>query len=131
MAASQKWDSFFNNWPASMPRNGVLQTVLNEAMPFKDFWLKDGMLLIERVTPDAMGARFVLMSFEVVSLVKFTNPLNAAEIAQAGFLAEVPKKQPQRQAQAKVAKVAQAVTAQPVAAPPARVQPAGAKPAGV
>ncbi len=94
MAASQKWDSLFNNWPASLPRCGVMQTVLNETMPFKDFWLKDGLLLIERVTPDAMGARFVLLSFEVISLVKFTNPLNAAEIAAAGFLAEIPSKQP-------------------------------------
>ncbi len=98
MAAAQKWDAFFNNWPASIPRKGVLQTGLNETMPFKDFWLKEGMLLIERVTPDAMGARFVLLSFEAVNLVKFTNPLNAAEIAAAGFVAELPKREPQKTA---------------------------------
>ena len=99
MAASQSWNSFFSNWPVSMPRKGVLQTVLNESMPFKDFWLKDSLLLVERVTPDAMGARFVLLSFEVISVVKLTNPLKAAEIAEAGFMANLPKRQPQRQAQ--------------------------------
>ena len=64
-------------------------TDLNETMPFKDFWLRDEMLLIERVTPDAMGARFVLLSFEMINTVKFTNPLSATEIADAGFSAEV------------------------------------------
>ena len=99
MAASQKWELFFCNWPSSMPRKGVLQSVLNEAIPFKDFWLKDGMLLVERVTPDAMGARFVLLSFEVVNLLKLTNPLNAAEIAEAGFVVDLPKSKPKRQPQ--------------------------------
>ena len=95
MTASQKWDAFFSNWPTSLARKGLLQTVLNEAMPFKDYWIKDGMLLIERVTPDAMGARFVLLSFEVISLVKFTDPLSAADIAGAGFQAKVASGQPQ------------------------------------
>ncbi len=99
MAAPQYWDSFFNNWPASLPRQGLLQTVLNETMPFKDFWLKEGMLLIERVTPDAQGARFVLLAFDVISVMKFTNPLKAAEISAAGFSAELPRKRPQRQPQ--------------------------------
>jgi hypothetical protein len=95
MAASQQWDSFFSNWPASLPRSGVLLTNLNETMPFKDFWLKDGMLLVERTTPDAMGARFVLLSFEMLNVLKFTNPFSAAEIAEAGFRAEIQQRQPQ------------------------------------
>ena len=99
MVAAQQWDSFFSNWPTSLPRSGVLLTNLNETMPFKDFWLKEGMLLIERQTPDAMGARFVLLSFDVLNVVKFTNPLTAAEIAEAGFRAEVPQRQAQRQPQ--------------------------------
>jgi len=85
MAASQNWESFFSNWPESLPRKGVLQTVLNEQMPFRNYWLKDGMLLLERVTPDAMGARFVLLSFDAISLVKFTDPLTNAIIDEAGF----------------------------------------------
>ena len=95
MTASQTWDTFFSNWPKALPRKGVLQTVLNEAMPFKDFWLKDGMVLIERVTPDAMGARFVLLSFEVINLVKFIEPLTAGIIADAGFQANITSREPQ------------------------------------
>ncbi len=94
MAAPQDWYSFFCEWPAGLPRAGVLVTSLNETMPFRNFWLKDEMLLVERQTPDAMGARFVLLSFEVINVVKFTNPLSEAEIAGAGFQAEVATRQP-------------------------------------
>lgn len=95
MAATQDWSSFFNNWPANLARKGVLQTTLNEQMPFKNFWLQDELLLFERVAPDAMGARFVLVSFEVVNLVKFTDPLTASEIASAGFQEKQGERQPQ------------------------------------
>ena len=87
MAANQDWYSFFCNWPAALPRAGVLVTSLNEAMPFRNFWIKDEMLLVERQTPDAMGARFVLLTFEVINVVKFTNPLSADDISGAGFQA--------------------------------------------
>jgi len=96
MNSAQGWYSFFCNWPASLARKGVLQTVLLETMQFKNFWLKDNMILLERIAPDAAGARFVLLNFDVINLVKFTEPLNAAAIAKAGFHAEAPKKkQPQ------------------------------------
>lgn len=95
MAAPQNWEHFFGNWPEVLHRRGVLQTTLSETLPFKEFFLKDGMLLLERTTPDAMGARFVLLSFETIFAVKFTDPLRAPEIAKAGFLTELPKQQPQ------------------------------------
>ena len=95
MTSAQSWNSFFSNWPTSLARKGVLQTVLQETMQFKNFWLKDGMVLLERIAPDATGARFVLLCFDVINLVKFTEPLTAEAIAQAGFLNELPKRQPQ------------------------------------
>lgn len=94
VSGSNDWFSFFCNWPAALPRAGVLVTSLNETMPFRDFWIKDEMLLIERTTPDAMGARFVLLTFGVINVVKFTNPLSAADISGAGFQADVASRQP-------------------------------------
>lgn len=92
MTSRQDWFSIFSNWPAALPRKGVLVTSLNETIAFKDFWLKDELLLVERIAPDAMGARFVVLNYEVINLVKFTNPLSAAEIASAGFTAELTRK---------------------------------------
>ena len=86
MNPSEHWKSFFTNWPADFPRNCVLVTTLHEAMPFKNFWLKNDMLLLERTVPDATGGRFLLLGFEVIHLVKFINPLTEATIIESGFV---------------------------------------------
>ncbi|MEM8946526.1 MAG: hypothetical protein AAGD11_15240 [Planctomycetota bacterium] len=117
MTSRQDWYSLFSRWPASLPRKGVLVTSLNETIIFKDFWLKDELLLVERLTPDSMGARFVILNFEVINVVKFTNPLTAQEIASAGFSAEVVRRQAET-VKAATPIVATAVTAAPTAGTP-------------
>lgn len=95
MAATQSWNTFFCNWPTSLPRRGVLVSDLNETMPFRNFYIHDDMLLIERTTPDAMGARFVLLNFAMVNTVKFTDPLNAENLHGAGFCENPTLSEPQ------------------------------------
>ena len=87
MIPSEKWKSFFTDWPVNFPRNGVLVTTLNEAMPFRNFWLKNDMLLLERTVPDATGGRFLILGFEVINLVKFIKPLSETTITESGFVA--------------------------------------------
>ena len=87
MIPSETWKSFFTDWPANFPRNGVLVSTLNEAIPFRNFWLKNDLLLLERTVPDATGGRFSLLGFEVINLVKFINPLTEATITESGFVA--------------------------------------------
>ena len=85
MTPAENWKSFFIDWPESFPRSGVLLTTLNETIPFRNFWLKGDLLLFERTVPDALGGRFMLLGFEIVNSVKFTNPLTDDCINQAGF----------------------------------------------
>lgn len=92
MNSAQCWNKFFCNWPSSLARKGVIQTVLNETMQFKNFWLQEGMVLFERIAPDATGARFVLVGFDVINLVKFVDPLTEKDIADAGFHKQLPKR---------------------------------------
>jgi len=87
MVTSAIWKLYFTNWPAGLPRGGVLVTSHNEAIPFRKFWLKDELLLLERTAPDANGGRFLLLGFDLIDSVKFTNPLSEATIAEAGFVA--------------------------------------------
>ncbi len=87
MTPTENWKSFFTDWPADFPRNCVLVTTLNEAIPFRNFLLKNDMLLLERTVPDATGGRFLLLGFEVINLVKFINPLSEATITESGFVA--------------------------------------------
>ncbi|TWT86880.1 hypothetical protein Mal64_37100 [Pseudobythopirellula maris] len=58
---------------------------LNEAMPFKAFMLAGDMLLLERTNPDTLGARYLLLPFCEVSLVKFIDPMNQQTLEKAGF----------------------------------------------
>ena len=87
MSTSQNWQSFFSQWPEKIAQQGLVITSLNDSIPFKKFWLKGSLLLLERKNPDALGGRFVLLGFDVISTVKFTNPLNESVLAEAGFTA--------------------------------------------
>jgi len=85
MTSAENWKSFFTDWPADFPRNGIVITTLNEAIPFRSFWLKQDMLLLERNNPDAMGGRFLILGFDAISSVKFVSPLTEAAIDGSGF----------------------------------------------
>jgi hypothetical protein len=89
MSSSQSWSTFFTQWPNGIARHGIIITTLNDSIPFKSFWIKDGLLLLERNNPDALGGRFVLLGFEAISTVKFTDPLRESVITEAGFVATV------------------------------------------
>jgi hypothetical protein len=91
MASHSVWSSFFSNWPTGIPHRGVLVNTLNEAMPFKNFLVKDEMLLLERTNVDPLGARFILLSFDAINSVKLIDPLKESVFAAAGFLGKFEK----------------------------------------
>jgi hypothetical protein len=47
--------------------------------------VRDDMLLVERTNPDAMGARYILLSFDAINNVKFTDPLKESVFTGAGY----------------------------------------------
>lgn len=83
------WREFFLNWPATLSRRGVVVSTLNEATPFKSFFTKGEMLLLERTNPDAMGGRFVLLSYDAIHMVKFADPFKESVITGAGFVGKL------------------------------------------
>ena len=85
MSTNQAWKSVFSDWPEAIPRRGIVVSSLNEAMPFKGFLVKDDTLLLERTNPDAMGARYILLSFDAINNVKFTDPLKESVFTGAGY----------------------------------------------
>jgi hypothetical protein len=91
MNASDTWKAMFHNWPASLPRRGILVTSLNESTPFKGFMVKDDLVLLERNNPDSLGGRFALVGFDAISTVKFTDPLREAVFTTAGFTGKLAK----------------------------------------
>lgn len=83
------WRDLFLNWPASLPRRGVVLSTLNESTPFKSFLTRDQMVLLERTNPDPLGTRFVLLSFDAIYAVKFTEPLKESTFTSSGFVGKL------------------------------------------
>jgi hypothetical protein len=89
MASEQTWKHVFMNWPAGIPRRGVMLTTLNETTPFKSFMIKDDLLLLERTNPDPLGSRFVLLGYDAINSVKLVDPLKESVFTAAGFLGKL------------------------------------------
>jgi hypothetical protein len=85
------WREVFEKWPTGIPKRGVLVSTLNEVTPFKSFMTKDNILLLERTNPDPLGARFLMIGYDCIHLVKITEPLGEAVFAGAGFIGHLTK----------------------------------------
>lgn len=85
MNSGEHWRAIFENWPESIPREGLLVSVFQEHIPFTNFLISGGVLLIDRDKPDSYGARKVMIAYEAISAVKFTNTLELARYQALGF----------------------------------------------
>jgi hypothetical protein len=75
----------FENWPASVPRRGLVITIFNESIPFVSYMMSGGILLLERDRPDTMGARKVMIAYDAISAVKITDVVELANFQALGF----------------------------------------------
>lgn len=79
------WKDFLRNWPDELPRRGLLITTFDEQISFADFLTNENFLLIQRVTPDAMGARTVVLCFDKVAALKITEVIKPKTFRAIGF----------------------------------------------
>ncbi len=84
-ANSSYWCEFFTRWPAELPRRGLLVTSFNEQIMFATFSPSSHVLLLERQTPDSLGARTVVVPYEQISAVKFTDVVKTRLFKSLGF----------------------------------------------
>jgi len=85
------WRDLFMNWPAGIPRRGIIVSTLNEPIPFKSFLLKGETLLLERAIPDPMGTRFLVLAFDAIHLLKLTDPIKESVLNEAGYVGQLAK----------------------------------------
>ena len=90
--AGSAWKACFCNWPAELARRGVLVTSYDEQIPFDGFLTSPDLLLIERRTPDTMGARQVLIAYQAVVAIKITDVVKTKAFGPLGFEDTGPKK---------------------------------------
>ena len=89
MANTAQWQQAFLKWPASIPKRGIVTTVLNEHIPFKGFMTTDKLLLLERQNPDSLGARFIVLEYAAINALKYIDPLKAENFAELGFVGKL------------------------------------------
>jgi hypothetical protein len=90
--AAETWRECFSKWPSELARRGVLVTAFGEQIPFDSFAASPNLLLVERRTPDTMGGRTVLISYQSIAAVKITDVVNVKAFAPLGFTPAPPKK---------------------------------------
>jgi hypothetical protein len=82
----------FCEWPDGMPRRGVLITSLDDQIPFSGFLTHEGILLIERKTPDTMGSRIAIVPYENIAGIKLTDVVDPKVFKNLGFAGALERK---------------------------------------
>lgn len=85
MDSADSWRQLFCEWPESMPRQGIIVTSFAEPIPFVNFLVSGGVLLVERDRPDGAGARKVMIGFGAIAAVKSTSPMDLDQYKVMGF----------------------------------------------
>lgn len=85
MDPNESWRSLFENWPESIPREGLVVTSFQETIPFINFLVSGNAVLLERDRPDGIGARKVILAYQAIQAVKLTSPLELARFQVMGF----------------------------------------------
>jgi hypothetical protein len=89
MESGTTWERFFRNWPKDVPTRGFVVTSFDEQIPFDGFLSNEGMVLLERKTPDNLGARKVLLAYENIVAVKFADVIKSKAFEGAGFCGKI------------------------------------------
>lgn len=79
------WRSLFENWPETIPREGIVVTRFQESIPFVSFLISGSIVLLERDRPDGSGARKVMLAYDSISALKITSPIEMARFQVMGF----------------------------------------------
>ena len=90
MDQAAAWREYFLNWPKELPRRGVLVTNFDEQVPFDGFMTTSDLLLLERRTPDTIGARKLILPYGNILAIKLTEVVKAKLMATAGFVGDLP-----------------------------------------
>lgn len=81
------WRMLFESWPASIERKGMILSKQNENIPFTNYLVSNSLLLLDRGTPDAHGARKVVLSMDQIAALKLAGAQPMNEFMAMGFQA--------------------------------------------
>ena len=73
MDGDNSWRTLFENWPKAIAKVGVLITAFGDTVPFNNFMVNEGILLVQRERPDTIGARKMMVSFTAIVALKLVD----------------------------------------------------------
>lgn len=73
------------DWPSTIQRTGMIITSFGETVPFCNFLLNGELILLERKTPDASGARRVIMNIDGIKAIKILDAIEMPRFKAMGF----------------------------------------------
>jgi hypothetical protein len=79
------WKAVFDVWPKEMARRGVLVASFGEQIAFASFSAGEHFLLLERQTPDAVGARNIMLPYDKIMALKITDVVKPKQFQAFGF----------------------------------------------
>jgi hypothetical protein len=79
------WKALFEQWPKAMARRGILILLYGEQINFADFMTGEGFLLLSRSSPDAVGARTILVPYAQIAALKITDVVKNRVFQEIGF----------------------------------------------
>lgn len=85
MDNSVMWRTFLAKWPPSLEHRGVV-VANGEQVSFVDFFLSENAGLFERVAPDAVGGRKLVVPFNKIDAIKITEAVDSQIFAPSGFM---------------------------------------------
>lgn len=80
------WRNLFAKWPTTMNRKGVVVTSYGEQIAFVQFLIGEHSVLLERLAPDAVGGRKVIVPYVKIDAVKTVDPVGNEALIPCGFL---------------------------------------------
>lgn len=81
------WRMMFESWPATIDRKGMILSKQNENIPFTNFMVSNSLLLVDRGTPDAHGARKVVLGMDQIAALKLAGAQPIEDFVAMGFQA--------------------------------------------
>lgn len=91
-ASGAVWREMIENWPKGLAKTGVMLTAFDESIPFSSFMTNRDTLLLERKTPDSLGARMVIVAYDQIIALKITAVVPEKHFREMGFSGKLSKK---------------------------------------
>lgn len=86
------WRNMFAKWPDNVPRKGVVVSTYGEQIAFIQFLIGEHSVLLERLAPDAVGGRKVIIPYMKIDAIKTVDPFSNEALIPCGFLPPPPTK---------------------------------------